>query len=353
MQKLSSPGQPDVQSTIQKTLLTSLLFEGFWDRWIAHGIERESAMMLQSQVKNLEDWVGKLEQLASEHEKKTFIYRKQSRIQEAENSFRLAGLHYNLIQWIFPDAGSEKRKWYERSMEAVRRADSLSVHQIDRCLLNMGDSACFGRVRIPKDPKGAVIMINPFDSSKEELFTYETDFADAGFVTLSFDGPGQGATYVYNQFKATRERWSLYVDQVIRFAAERFPDLPIYLFGTSSGASWAIHGSAHPKVRKAVSVSPALPSDLQIPDYFKERMMFMMEKNTETILPDMEIATGKPVFVFHGKKDVMVKEQDIYRLVEQLPPGKKFVEYENEGHCCNFKLKEVRSMAVQWFLEDK
>jgi acyl carrier protein len=90
-----------------------------------------------------------------------------------------------------------------------------------------------------------------------------------------------------------------------------------------------------------------------MPEYFSERMAYIWDENTKTILPDLaHPPTDKPVLLFHGNKDVMVKDQDIYRLYKTLPVGKRIVEYANEGHCCNFKLNEIRQASARWFLED-
>ncbi len=46
----------------------------------------------------------------------------------------------------------------------------------------------------------------------------------------------------------------------------------------------------------------------------------------------------------------MVKDTDIYELYQKLPAGKQLIEYENEGHCCNFKLREIRKISAEWSL---
>jgi len=270
---------------------------------------------------------------------------------EAEYHYRVAGLHYYLIQWIFPETGDERRTWFARCKRLFRQADAISKDHIREAVIRVDEADCPGRIRAPERPKGCVIIINPMDSSKEELFTYEMDFARMGFVTVSFDGPGQGESYVFCRSKATRERWDLFVNQVIDFTAAQYPELKICLFGTSSGAAWAIRGSGHPKVSKAVSVSPACKNDVKLPDYFTERMSHIVEKAETDCLPALnDFEHFSPVFLFHGKKDVMVRDEDISALYNKLPQGKRLVEYENEGHCCNFALSEIRKISAEWYL---
>lgn len=116
--------------------------------------------------------------------------------------------------------------------------------------IEIDNHQCAGRIRIPDHSRGIVIIVNPIDSSKEELFKYESDFLNAGFTTVSFDGPGQGGSYVLHGLRGTKKRWEAFIDQVIDFTSELFPDKPIFLFGTSLGASWALYGSGSPIVKK-------------------------------------------------------------------------------------------------------
>ena len=207
-----------------------------------------------------------------------------------------------------------------------------------------------GRVRIPNNPLGCVVIINPIDSPKEELFTYETDFADAGFVVVSFDGPGQGSSFFNNENRASTDSWSFFLDEVTKFVSQKFPELQINLFGTSSGAAWAIEGNKNPLVSRAVAVSPACKHETKMPDYFKEKMINVLETFEAGFLPSFEnLDQCRNVLLFHGGKDVMVVEADIHNLYERLQHPKRFIEYRDEGHCCDFKLAEIRSRSIKWF----
>ncbi|TJY42854.1 alpha/beta hydrolase [Cohnella pontilimi] len=345
------PFNPAVHLTIQKTLMTSLLFEGFWDRWIAHGMEKETVAGLRRKVKGVEDWVEYLAERARSYESQAEAAQDEL---HAEHAFRMAGLHYNLAQWIYPEAGVQKKHWFSSCTEAFDNADRKAEDTIRKVVFRLDDKLCIGRIRKPERPRGCVVILTPMDSSKEELFSYETDFARLGFAAVSFDGPGQGETYLQSQLKMSRQTGERFVNRVIEFAAAEFPGLGIYLFGTSSGAAWAIWGSRHPKVSKAVSVSPALESDVPMPDYFTERLSYLLEEPYKRPLPDMrDVGQSSPVFLFHGNRDVMVKDEQLHALYDKLPQGKRLVEYEDEGHCCNFKLHEIRQLSAHWFLEDE
>jgi hypothetical protein len=341
------PSNPD---TIMKTLLTARFIDGFWERWLAHGVEKKDLVKIRPYLTNKDNWIYQWQQLAQEKTETANELRQYENVKQAEYMYRVAGLYLNLIQWIFPERGGEKEKWFRESLRAFNQADSLSSIKTTYVFFEIEDRICEGRMRIPIHPKGCIVIVNPLDSSKEELFTYEMDFVNAGFATVSFDGPGQGETFAIHGLKATKERWIQFLNRVIDFATHTFPQLPIHLFGTSSGASWAIYGSCHPNVTNTVAVSPAFQAEKSVlPDYFIERMDAVLDSD---FLPAFEMfPQHSKILLFHGKKDVMVSDEDMYRLRDYLTNG-KLIEYEDEGHCCNFKLQHIRNLSMQWFMEN-
>ncbi|OXS75760.1 alpha/beta hydrolase family protein [Domibacillus enclensis] len=340
-----------MEGTIQKTLFTARLFDGFWERWVAHGIDEEEIKGVRPLLTDKESWVRLWAGLAFEKTEEAACFLDKGNRFEAETLYRKAGLYYQFVQWLIPE-GNEKKIWMEKSVLSSRLADQLSAVVTTYTELSLDGKAVSGRVRKPMHPQGVVIMVNPIDSAKEELFSYETDFATSGFVTLNFDGPGQGETFSVHGLKATKQNWEMYVDRIIHYAKSCFPSMPIYLFGTSSGAAWALYGSGHSDVVKAAAVSPAfLEEKRQMPDYFTERLTYISENNQVPLPSLLDRPFHRPIYLFHGKQDVMVSDQHIDLLFEQLPEESKLKEYENEGHCCNFKLGDIRQLAMDWFAQ--
>jgi alpha-beta hydrolase superfamily lysophospholipase len=342
----------NTDAIIARTLKTAVLIDAFWERWLVHGIELHDLAQIRKSFTSLENWTEGWLSVAQRMESSADHLKEQQLWSEAEYMYRVASLCYNLIHWIHPDRNAEKKRWYEECMRAFQCADSLSSIETRYAKFDVDNHTCSGRIRVPSQPVGCIIIVNPIDSTKEELFTYEMDFIRAGFVTVSFDGPGQGETYTLNGLRGTKNRWEHFMDRLIEFTASEFPDLPIHLFGTSLGASWAIYGSCHPLIKKTAAVSPAVEFEkLHLPTYFLERMDFSCTLIPEQrAIPDFKsLQYHSPVLVFHGKKDQMVHSPDMYQLYERLPAGKRIVEYEEEGHCCNHRLDEIRQHALRWF----
>ncbi|WP_227522011.1 alpha/beta hydrolase [Bacillus solitudinis] len=340
-------------STINKTLLTANLIDGFWERWIVHGVDRSDLATMRSAYLTKETWVSGWREIAERTFSEAGKLERINNHREAEYAFRTAALYYQLVQWLLPEREEAKIEWLNISLSVCELADRISTIKTKYAKLPIENHYCFGRIRIPLNPKAVIVIVNPFDSTKEELFTYEMDFVNNGYITVSFDGPGQGQTYAYQGLLGSTLRWQQFIDELIEYAYLHFPGLNIHLFGTSSGASWAIYGSCNPNVSKVIAVSPAFISeDKRLPDYFIERTRYVLEKGENQILPSFEqLSFQHPVYLIHGKKDVMVSTEDIYNLYKELPAGKKLIEYEDEGHCCNFKLPEIRQLAMEWLQE--
>lgn len=343
--------QNNSRSIMDRSLKTALLVDGFWDRWLVHGLEEEDLLLIRSSLTTVEKWVELWSDLAAEKARRAKELLETGEEQQAEALFRKASLYYNLTQWIFPDPSEEKRKWYELCQITIREADYLSSVETHYPKISVEGHSCYGRVRTPTHPKGCVIIINPIDSTKEELYSYELDFLHGGFAVVSFDGPGQGETFVQDEFRGTCGRWETLINRAIEYTKSIFSHLPIYLFGTSFGASWVLYGSCRPEVNGSVAVSPAIRRDqMYLPGYFNGRMDAVLDEFDP--IPNLDnLSFGRRILLYHGEKDLLVPSSKIYDLVEKFPEGKKFTEYQDEGHCCNYKLDQIRQESLQWFME--
>lgn len=339
-----------MKNTIEKTIEMSLKNEGFWARWLVHGLEKADLDLIRGLCTTAENWVYHWSFLALDKENKAKQLDVTGNKVEAEQMYRKSSLYYYLAQWIFPSPTEEKKNLMKKCQDQFLHADLISSIPTKYAMLVVDGHECFGRIRTPHHPKGCVVIINPIDSSKEELYLYEKDYIDAGFATVSFDGPGQGGTFVFQEHKANNKQMKLFVDLVIDYASGQFPNLNLYLIGTSTGGGCAIYGSTNPKISKVVSVSPAIGfNKMHLSDYFRDRLYTYLEYGDEGI-PSLEGVTFlKPVLVYHGGKDRMVSYEGIMEVYNHLAEGKEFIEYPDEAHCCNFKLGEIRKHSIKWF----
>lgn len=344
----------NINSTIHRTLKTAQLIDIFWERWLVHGIELGDLSRVKAKLISLEGWINQWESLAKEKVTMAECYEKKGLKKVSEYLYRQASLYYNLNYWIFPDRTEEKQNWYRKCLKTTYKADSLSEFKISYDSIYNDGHLCSGRICIPPNQRGCILIINPIDSSKEELFKYEMDFLKNGYVTVSFDGPGQGESFILNGLVGSGSKWEKFTLDLINFTKGKFQNLPIYLFGTSLGATWVLLGSSHPEIVKSVAVSPATKLDkMNMPNYFQDRMNNFcdLSPDKKTIPNFSEINYKSPLMVFHGKQDLMVSNAEMYELYQNITSDKQLIEFEDEGHCCNNKLDEIRKIAISWFSE--
>ncbi|WP_055106272.1 alpha/beta hydrolase [Paenibacillus ihumii] len=336
--------------TIEKTISISFVSDAFWDRWLGIGLPKPVVYELRQRVTGIESWTEVLQGHAAVYEQLASKLLHQQLISEAEYFYRSAAVNYNLIQWMYPHTGRDKQLWYERCIDMHRQADGLAEDEIVEAEILVEGNKCSGRIRTPKHPRGCVIIIYPIDSSKEELIKYEIGFAREGFITISFDGPGQGETYVLNRSLATRRGWELFIHKLIELAAQQFPGLPLHLFGTSFGGSWAIEGSRHSSIGRVAAVSPVLESQGRLPDYFKERLAYVIKGEESPLeLKEENIGQSGPLLLIHGQMDDWVKEEEIRSFYRRISAEKQLIEYPDERHACSSRMDDIIQAASEWY----
>ena len=101
----------------------------------------------------------------------------------------------------------------------------------------------------PAQPKGTLVVFGGFDSYIEEWMPAALYFRDAGYDTIIFEGPGQGAALELAHLKMSPE-WEKPVKAVLDY----FRLDAVTLMGFSLGGGLAIRAAAfEPRVRRVVA----------------------------------------------------------------------------------------------------
>lgn len=123
----------------------------------------------------------------------------------------------------------------------------------------------------PKAPKGTIVFLNGFDGYIEEATRMLLVFKDAGYDTIAFDGPGQGAVLEEYHMSMTNE-WEKPVKELLDY----FNLNDVTVIGLSLGGNLALRAAAYETRIKQVICYDILP-DLfavvmrQIPDNFRDK----------------------------------------------------------------------------------
>lgn len=141
------------------------------------------------------------------------------------------------------------------------------------------------------------------------------NFRGVGRSAGTFDaGPGEQA-----DFRAA-----------IAFAAERFPDVPIWAAGMSFG-SWIAMATGAEDTRVSLLLGIAPPVDRYDFDVLKTCML--------------------PKFIIHGEEDELISIKEVRRFYSQIPEPKELVTIEHANHLFEGKTSLVGE-AVEDLLAD-
>jgi alpha-beta hydrolase superfamily lysophospholipase len=101
---------------------------------------------------------------------------------------------------------------------------------------------------MPAQSKGTLVVFGGFDSYIEEWLPAGLFFRDAGYDTILFEGPGQGAALELTHLPMSPE-WEKPVKTVLDF----FRRDAVTLMGFSLGGGLVIHAAAfEPRVRRVI-----------------------------------------------------------------------------------------------------
>ena len=232
--------------------------------------------------------------------------------------------------------------------EKIKKPD----HNIISCL-----------TEIPKNPKGIVVAVHGFSSSKE-CGTYAVLFRrlpSAGYGVIGIDLPGHG---VEESFRETLriEGCKNSIEAAEQFAAACCPGLPVFYFASSFGAYLTgLYVSTRPHLGKKAFFRSAA---VNMPDLFvrknpseqNRKMLADLEEkgyfdaNIETSKPvritremfhdfetndlfqifDPSAFSGVAVRMAHGAKDAVIDPKAAERFAAQFQIPITF--FENEGH---------------------
>ncbi len=225
-----------------------------------------------------------------------------------------------------------------------------------------------GYLRTPsdktKDKFPAVLFVHGMDSAKEEVFWTEREAVMRGFVTLVFDGPGQGETYILNNV-LWDENFEVFILKVIDFLSVQPKVDPnkIFICGPSWGGFWALKvASIDKRLKGCISVGGPPSSDhfrkLPLPIRVRFQKLFgdTTPEELSRYLSKLNIfhAIDKiqcPTLVVHGRKDPIVPFDLIEKMLEKMKCPITFKSYDDGDHCCTQHAAEVRGISGDWLVK--
>ncbi len=198
-----------------------------------------------------------------------------------------------------------------------------------------------------ENAKGIVVLFHGYTGSKSGNLSYGTAFNRMGYSTLLMDFQGGGGSEGNRTTIGYKE--SLDVKRSLEYAAQRYPDQEVILFGSSMGAVAILRAVAeyHITPNKIILECPFGTMKatvrkrfeaMKIPSFpFAELLLFYggLQNGFNAFQHNPILYAGKvnlPTLLMYGSKDQRVTEAEINAIYERLSGEKVLVSLPNSGH---------------------
>lgn len=337
----------------------------FWYRWIASGAEFYDIESTISRTKNLETWCREWCKTAESYKKLAIKSVGHGSLLSAHRFFLKASVYYYLAQWAIFDITDEKQDAYRQSKACFLDAMKYDPIPVQETTIEHEGLQMPGYIRVP-DVEGklpAILFIHGMDSAKEEVYWTEREAVQRGFVTMYFDGPGQGELYILQKVQ-----WQLHFDAAIVKVLDYLAQHPkvdarnLFVCGLSWGGFWALKVAALQKdrIKGCISLGGPPHSDhfhsLPLPIRMRFARLFGSIENSDHIIKEMDIRglyenIECPCLVIHGKKDPLVPFKFVEDMVNRMRATVDFLVYKDGDHCCTMYAAKNRAYAADWLLD--
>jgi 2,6-dihydroxypseudooxynicotine hydrolase len=334
-------------------------------RLIAAGVDHNDFLVLQGRIGSIADWPGAWCAMAAMHEALGDDALAAGRRRTAGRAFERAALYYHVGQSVYFADPAEKLRM-QRLQRAVyaRAAPHLSPPAtiID---IPFEGFAFPGNLRLPAgagpaDPAPVMMLTCGADSTKEEFHTLENEFLERGVGTLSYDGPGQGAT---RELAPLRPDWEVVVSAICD-ALARQPGVDasrLGIWGRSYGGYAAPRGALEPRIRAAISIGGCFDFGALwdgFPPAVHEALGFgygaadyAEAKAIAATFTLAGVAIDCPLLVVHSGQDKVCPVAESEKIAAVAGDHAELVIYPEGNHVCDNISYKARPLMADWMAD--
>ena len=204
------------------------------------GGELEEIRKLAARIRDLADW------------KREFLTLAEQAVAEGRKGN--AAAYFRAAEFFMAPRDPDKAKAYDRQAELFRElsADALSSGALQEAEVPYG-TGHLPALRLPASEgvecKGAIVVHGGFDSYAQELYPLARAISQAGYESILFEGPGQGAVIRKQGIPFTTE-WEKPVAAVL----DHFELDDVTLLGLSLGGYLAPRAAAFlPRIKRVIA----------------------------------------------------------------------------------------------------
>ena len=221
---------------------------GAWySRFLGHGAYYSDLERMLSRINKIEDWYGEFTAMGAYHENLGDKALAEGNQTTAGEAYFTASMYY---QWSHNHMQAptleKKREANSKSVQCYMKAAPYFVPPAERIEIPFENTTLPAYLRLPADVKKApcMILIDGWDSTKEENKTSSDAFLKRGVATLNFDGPGQGEMAYRMSMRFDYEKAASAVVDYLTKRSEIDPNR-IGVMGGVLGGYYAVRSAAY------------------------------------------------------------------------------------------------------------
>jgi 2,6-dihydroxypseudooxynicotine hydrolase len=334
-------------------------------RMLVSGVDHNDYRALEAAIKTIADWSPAWCRKAAMHEGLGDEALEAGHTLTAGRAFERAALYYHIAQSVYFADPAEKLRMQKRQRAAYAKAAPHLAPPATIIEVPFEGFAFPGNLRLPAGASAAkpapVMMLTcGADSTKEEFHTLENEFLARGVGTLSYDGPGQGAT---REFAPLRPDW----ETVVGAICDRLESAPgvdagrIGIWGRSYGGYAAPRAALEPRIRAAISIGgcfdfgelwdgfpaavhEALGFGYGAKDYAEAKAI----ARTFTL---KGVKIDCPLLVVHSGQDTVCPVAESEKIASVAGGKAELVIYPEGNHVCDNIPYKARPLMADWMAE--
>lgn len=331
-------------------------------RLIANGVDYNDFVSTTAAIERWDEWLDAWTATADGHRKLAEQARASGHLRSAGEAFLRAAVSYHFAKFVWVLDPARNRAATEAAVRALYDAHAILDPTAQRIETTLDGAAVVANLRRPpgaEAPVPLVILIPGLDSTKEEFFSWESEFLHRGMATLSLDGPGQGETGFELNIRHDYEvAVAAILDAISGLAGL---DLQrVGAAGVSLGGYYVVRAAAfEPRVKALAGISG--PYDMaasweSMPALTRETFRHhsgaaddaqARERAAELSLAGAAARVRQPCLVVTGRLDRIIPWEQTKRIADDVA-GSEWVLYDDGTHVCSNIPFKYRPLVADW-----
>ena len=351
--------------TIHPVVKPADIIRGRLPRMLISGVDHNDYRTLDAEIKTIADWAPAWCRMGDMHEALGDAALAAGHRLSAGRAFERAALYHHIAQSVYFADPAEKLRMQRRQRRLYGKAAPHLAPPATVIDIPFQGFSFPGNLRLPAGttparPAPVMLLTCGADSTKEEFHTLENEFLARGVGTLSYDGPGQGAT---RELAPLRPDWEVVVAAVCD-ELERQPGVDagrIGIWGRSYGGYAAPRAAQEPRIRAAISAGGCFDfGDLwdRFPAGVHEALGFGYgAKDYAEAKAIAETFTLKgvsidcPLLVVHSGQDTVCPVEESEKIAAVAGAKAEMVIFPDGNHVCDNIPYKVRPLMADWMAD--